>query len=816
MIGGMDKVYTTLVKHRRIVLAIWLVVTFVGLYSLSTIRVSEDISDFFKSGKSDTSDLLEIYSRHSGADRFIALVDASDRSEDGLGRASETAELFVDTLSARLERAGYDMKLTGVLDYSEDTKLLKTLYEFGPQLVTAQDIAEAKSRLSDDSFLSGRMALLKKRLSMPGGGGASLALTEDPLGVFSFVPALLGSLSRYNDRYTVIDGTVFTPDSSFAVITGTSVSGAAESRDNGVITEIWRNTAEDISNSVECAIYVTGGPVIAADNAGALKSDTIWLFSIALIVMTAVLVYTFRRMSYILLIVLSITWGWLAALAVLTILFDTVSLIVLAMGSVVIGISVNYPIHFIDHLRGLSDRSKRYAEVAAPLLTGNITTIAAFLVLLLLGSDAMLQLGVFGASMLCFTILFVLLVLPVIMPAGGTREKGYARLLDRIASWSPGKIDSKLALSLFLILTVVLGCLSLDSSFSKDFSSVNYMTDLQVELQQRLQGFKPAAQTGIKTFTVATEGESYVDAIDNYFSSGADTIIAGEQDAGSDMPGFVSANDSCQVSLERWYGFTSQYGSVLSQKIVSLADSSGLTPAVFDNMLARLDRQTDIFPVDSAGTILTSVFPSNFLTLASGRKVFLVNITVPDSVAQDLCDRLDSLHGVFVFDDGGVIESLTSHLTDDFNLVGILCAAVVFLFLWLSLRSLKYTLAAFLPMAVAWLWILGIMNILGMEFNAVTIILATFIFGQGDDYTLFITEGLMGKARGEGELLADYKRSVLISAIMMFTGMAVLIPARHPALSSLGIVSVLGMAVVLVMAWIVPPMVIRLFPKKLH
>lgn len=47
-----------------------------------------------------------------------------------------------------------------------------------------------------------------------------------------------------------------------------------------------------------------------------------------------------------------------------------------------------------------------------------------------------------------------------------------------------------------------------------------------------------------------------------------------------------------------------------------------------------------------------------------------------------------------------------------------------------------------LPLAVSWLWILGFMDIFSIQFNIVNIILATFIFGQGDDYSIFITEGL--------------------------------------------------------------------------
>jgi hypothetical protein len=36
----------------------------------------------------------------------------------------------------------------------------------------------------------------------------------------------------------------------------------------------------------------------------------------------------------------------------------------------------------------------------------------------------------------------------------------------------------------------------------------------------------------------------------------------------------------------------------------------------------------------------------------------------------------------------------------------------------------------------------GIMNILGIRFNIINIIISAFIFGLGDDYSLFIMDGL--------------------------------------------------------------------------
>ena len=100
-----------------------------------------------------------------------------------------------------------------------------------------------------------------------------------------------------------------------------------------------------------------------------------------------------------------------------------------------------------------------------------------------------------------------------------------------------------------------------------------------------------------------------------------------------------------------------------------------------------------------------------------------------------------------------------------------------------------------------------------MQFNIVNIILATFIFGQGDDYTIFMTEGSMYEYAYRRKMLASYKHSIIISALIMFIGIGTLIIARHPALHSLAEVTIAGMFSVVLMAYIFPPLIFNVLVK---
>ena len=84
------------------------------------------------------------------------------------------------------------------------------------------------------------------------------------------------------------------------------------------------------------------------------------------------------------------------------------------------------------------------------------------------------------------------------------------------------------------------------------------------------------------------------------------------------------------------------------------------------------------------------------------------------------------------------------------------------------------------------------MAIAGIKFNIVNIIISALIFGLGDDYSLFVMDGLLSEYKTGKKNLASYKSSILLSAITTIAGLGVLIFAKHHALRSIAFISVTG------------------------
>ena len=106
------------------------------------------------------------------------------------------------------------------------------------------------------------------------------------------------------------------------------------------------------------------------------------------------------------------------------------------------------------------------------------------------------------------------------------------------------------------------------------------------------------------------------------------------------------------------------------------------------------------------------------------------------------------------------------------------------------------------------------MAFFNIQFNVFNIIISTFIFGLGVDYSIFITNGLITNNKQEHAVLPTYKTSVILSVITTLLGVGILFLAKHPALQSLALVSVIGISTALLVSFTLQPLVYNVLCKS--
>lgn len=810
-------IYDRFRKSPALAWGLFLSMTILLLAALFTLAYKEDISDFLPLDEKNQT-ALAVYQDVSGANRIYAIVGVRDTTEVDPQQLADGVAAFSENV-ARADSMHYIREIVSGIDMDRMLGIADYVYDNIPYFLTDSDYARIDSLLASPGYVARQLEEDKGMLMFPSSNVLASNIARDPLNLFSPVLGRLGRQGMSID-FETYDGCILTPDGKRAVVMMESAFGASESENNAALVgmlDAARHATEKENPGLD--IHIIGGPVIAVANADRIKKDSILAVSLAGILILTLLIYVFRNARNILLIVVSVGWGWLFAMGGIALFYDSVSVIVIGIASVILGIAVNYPLHLIDHLRESDHPRAALREIISPLVVGNVTTVGAFLCLVPLDAPALHDLGLFSSLLLVGTILFVLLFLPHLVRTRrrGERKPSDPKLISRIASLSLEK--SRWAVWCVLLLTVVFAYFSLRTEFDSDMRNINYMTPEQKDDMVYFQSLVNMSE-GSEDIYAVSSGRTWDDALSdgNRLAPVIDSLVsAGTVAVRDHSSAFLVPASVRNERLAKWNSFINRHAGILGHDLPEAARNEGFSEgafSAFDDLIAGEYGEKDF---DDFREFISTVFAGSLSEdSGTGRKSVVRVLSVPTArvgEVKEILEREGSDSDIF-FDVASMNGSIADTLSDDFNYIGFACGCIVFIFLWISLGSVELAIVSFLPMAFSWIWILGIMGMLGMKFNIVNVILATFIFGQGDDYTIFMTEGLSYELAYRKKVLASYKNSIVVSALIMFIGIGTLLFARHPALRSLGEVTVVGMLSVVLMAYLFPPLVFNWLVKR--
>ena len=805
------KIYDFMKTHRRLCVLIFIVLS--GLLALQVTRLEykEDISDFLPLD-SRNRDAMRIYQDISGANQLFALFECQDSSNVNPDVVVEAVNSFTIMLE-EYDTVHLVKNVTAQVDLEHLSEITDFVYENIPYFLQENDYQRFDSLLAVPDYYKNQLKQDKEMLMLPGGSLLTDNIGRDPLNLFTPVVSLLQQSSG-DLNYEMYDGYIFSPDMKKAIVIVSSPFGSSETEKNRQLVNLMEECADKtMVNTSGVEIHVTGGPAIAVGNSQQIKKDSYVSVTMAVIIILLLLLFAFRNVRNLLLIAISMGWGWLFGLGGLALVHSDVSVIVLGISSVILGIAVNYPLHLIAHLYHSTDMRSALREIISPLIVGNITTVGAFLCLVPLHSVALRDLGLFSSFLLIGTILFVLLFLPHLAKVHRPVNNPILSKLSSI------RLENRpLFVMAVVVVTLILGYFSTKTVFDTNMSHINYMTEQQKEDMGYFQSMMTKSSDN-QTIYVVSSAHSMDEALDQ---SLAIQPFFKELEANDEILGhkgcsrFVVSLAEQKKRIKMWNDFVELHGRDILTTLKSCSKTEGFAEDSFDEFCSILESEYSNKEDGYFDQLRNTVFASNISVDSAAHVCDVVDVlTVSPSKAEEVKQKLQKSNiASFHFDVQGMNSAIANALSDNFNYICWACAVIVFLFLWFSLGSIELALLSFLPMAISWIWILGIMGLLGINFNIVNIILATFIFGQGDDYTIFMTEGSSFEYAYRKKMLASYKSSIIMSALIMFVGIGSLIVAKHPALHSLAEVTIVGMFSVVLMAYLFPPLIFKFLVKE--
>ena len=833
-------IYDYLSKHKAFSIALLLVVTALCVFSALRLDYKENIADFLPTDPEkerytsvyndlgNQGQITVIFAADTiqlaGDDAIDAIMEAMDAFESHW-KATDTAQIVSD-LQCRVDGS----QVFDAIDFIRENQAL---------FLTEADYQRMDSLLADPELVATSMANIKRMLSMPTAGFVVEGIKADPLNLYSPALQRLNALNP-TQNYRLEDEYLFNEsgDKGFAFFS--SPFSGSDTQGNAKIVDLIDKVTELTENEhPEVKISAVGAPTIAVTNARQIKHDSYLSIALALVLIFGILMFTMARKRNLLWLGIAILFGWIFALAVIALFKPSISIIVVGIGSVIVGIAVNYPLHYLDHIKQEPNKREALKDVIQPLVIGNITTVAAFACLVFVKAEAMRDLGLFGALTLVGTILFVMVFLPLFAVVPKKTKKLFVD-----DGKAPSEWWRKVKLYAFwplVIITLILSYFGKEATFDADLHNINYMTrQEQEDLALLSESLQKEGETDL--IYVVSEAKDFQEAIkqnESIITHLQQSIPDSVEYSISGMDGLLPSMERQEKSLELWQAFWQRHEG-LAEQVKIEAVKAGFTENAFAPFIEGITKdyqplaESEMEPLlglcgnymlqhDSVARVVNFVRVSmeDSETMKERVRTALRQAQGPQQVGPSTLRWSSGTAGSgtlqnngFAFSISDVGNNLVSALSSDFDYILYVCSIVVFFFLCLSFGRLELALLAFLPLTVGWAWILGIMNLVDIKFNIINIILATFIFGQGDDYTIFITEGLLYEYAYGKRMLKNYRNSVILSGILMFIGIGTLIFAKHPAMRSLAEVAIIGMATVVLMACYLPPIVFGWLTKK--
>lgn len=773
----------------------------------SQITFEEDISKLIPQN-SENKQLQKVLQTAHFSDKIVVILNRKDNGS--LDQLTQYAEAFIDSVNLNLP--DYTKAIQGQVDDNTIFETLNFVYENAPLFLTDSDYKILKNRRQKDSILK-RTETNYKTLVSPSGLIAKQTIVKDPLGISLLAVQHLQKLGIHKD-FHLKNGFIVSKDESHLLLFITPQYGSSETNKNVAFAQKLYNIQEKLN--AEFAEKVSseyfGGTLIAVANAQQIKTDIKLTISIALTILMVLFIVFYKKLSIPLILFSPTLFGGLLSVAILFLIRDTISAISLGIGAVLLGVTLDYSLHILTHIRNKETITELYKSVTKPILMSSLTTALAFLCLLFIDSQALQDLGLFAAISVLGASVFALLFIPQVYTVKSSVKASRKTIIDGIARFP---FHSKK----LIIGTVILLCITSlftynNVKFNQDISKLNYMPPAIKNAEQRLEKLTNAASKSLYVVTFNDTLQKALEANDTILTT-LNTLEEQKLITSFNSVGALVHSEKKQLEkIRQWQSFWSpQHIDSTKQQLIASGKQFGFKPETFNAFYTLLESPFSTLTLQDY-TSLNTISIDDFIATKNGFHTVSSLVTLEENQVDHLKESFKNVKNTLVIDRQAINETLLGNLKNDFNRLIMYSFAVVVILLLLFYRNLKLTLVTIIPIMLTWCITIGIMGLFHIEFNIFNVIISTFIFGLGIDYSIFITNGLLQQQKTGVIALPLYKTSVILSVITTIFGVGVLVFAKHPALYSISIVTIIGITSALIVAFTIQPILFNIFILK--
>jgi hopanoid biosynthesis associated RND transporter like protein HpnN len=577
-------------------------------------------------------------------------------------------------------------------------------------------------------------------------------------------------------------------------------------------------------------IGLTGMPVIEHDEMTASQFDMLWTSIASMILVLLLYLAAYGGLRHAMLVNLLLLLGTAYSFGFVTIAVGHLNILSAAFSAVLIGLGIDFAIHYVATYLNLRRQGcdeetallQMVVDVGPGVVTGGVTTAAAFFMAAMTDFVGIRELGVVAGGGILLCVLSTIVVLPPMV-----------LLVDR--RWPmatiPGILPAgqwfqlpvrlpRLTMAASLIVTAVVAVGAKNLRYDHNLLNLQprhlESADIERQLFTRLDD---SVWFGVSLCSSREElrtRKAAFEALPN---------IAKTEEIASLLPDHTPAEAARLEQLCRQVAMIPDH-----PRAASALDPVGLVREITraENLLAGA------VPHETQATVLLRQLRMGLASLSdrnspqdrsAGSLAVLRTIADPlpprlEDLPKELCDRFVGKNKTYllkVYARGSIwnmdqlekfvaaVESVDPHVTghpvqtyyasrhmeSSYLWAGLYALGAVLALLWIDFRSIKHSLLAMVPLAIGFATMCGCLGWLNIPFNPANMIVLPLILGIGVDHGVHLVH-LWRQQRARFVLGDATTVALLLTASTTTASFGALILARHQGLQSLGQALTLG------------------------
>lgn len=388
----------------------------IAVMTTGLLRFDQDIFRVFPQHNRRFQVLVHAFKSSLAQDRIFLLVEGPDDPQQLIADGKRFVEdINLIHINGKPAFNTATILKSEALSVQKFKDLLLTYLKNPGYFLTEEDLPRLYSLLGSTGRLEDELKRSLALLSSPGTSEMAGLASLDPLNLRSFLMEKLRSMQQ---GLAFAPGPyLLSPDKrTLLIIAQPSLEARKRGSSLSVLNKI--DKLRGVYPSLK--IGITGGYPLAAQEEALVKGDLVECLAGSVLGIAALFFFAYRNFMVLSFIFLPLGVGLQFALGAMTLLLGRIHLLAIAFATVVLGLGIDFVIHVYDRFtterqsgRGLEKATElSVIRTGSAVVTGGVTTLTAFLVLVFTDIPILYQIGWLVALGLVFCLVTVLVALP--------------------------------------------------------------------------------------------------------------------------------------------------------------------------------------------------------------------------------------------------------------------------------------------------------------------------------------------------------------------------------------------------------------------